>query len=108
MALDWAKWELLIAERGVHVDRIAGSDHPRYPGWTYPVDYGYIPETVGGDGREVDVFCGTACNGLTAAFLVRHGDVEEVKLLWNASAEEMRAAYDFLAEDMTVEFLQRS
>jgi hypothetical protein len=54
------------------------------------------------------VFCGTACNGLAAAFLVRHGDVEEVKLLWNASAEEMRAAYDFLAEDMTVEFLQRS
>jgi hypothetical protein len=27
MALDWAKWELLIAERGVHVDRIAGNDH---------------------------------------------------------------------------------
>jgi hypothetical protein len=73
-----------------------------------PVDYGYIPETVGGDGHEVDVFCGTARNGLTAAFLVRHDDVEEIKLLWNASAEEMRAAYGFLAEDMTVEFLQRS
>jgi inorganic pyrophosphatase len=107
VGIDWAKWERLISERGVEIDRMAGSDHPRYPGWTYPLDYGFIPDTVGGDGREVDVFCGTAGTGLTAAFLVRHDNVEEIKLLWNVSPEEVQRAHDFLAGDMSVEIVWR-
>lgn len=107
MTVDWEHWDRLIAERGVEIDRPKGTAHPRYPEWVYPLDYGFIPGTVGGDDREVDVFCGTAGTGLTAAFAVRHDDVEEIKLLWNASPTDVERAHDFLAGDMPVEIIWR-
>ena len=41
----------------VHVvmDRPLGSIHPKH-GFFYPVNYGYIPNTVSGDGEELDVY----------------------------------------------------
>ena len=39
----------------VKVDRPMGSRHPRH-GFIYPVNYGYIPETISGDGEELDAY----------------------------------------------------
>ncbi len=38
------------------VDRPLGSVHPENKDIVYPVNYGYIPNTVGGDGEAVDVY----------------------------------------------------
>ena len=38
------------------IDRPLGSAHPKFPSLIYPVNYGYIPETIGGDGEEIDVY----------------------------------------------------
>lgn len=38
------------------IDRPLGSRHPQYPDTVYPVNYGYIPNTVGGDGALQDVY----------------------------------------------------
>ena len=38
------------------IDRPQGSAHPKYPDMIYPVNYGYIPNTVSGDGEELDVY----------------------------------------------------
>lgn len=38
------------------IDRPLGSVHPDHEDIVYPVNYGYIPNTVGGDGEEVDVY----------------------------------------------------
>ena len=40
----------------IKIDRPLGSRHPVYAEWIYPVNYGYIPETFGGDGEEMDVY----------------------------------------------------
>lgn len=40
----------------IEIDRPMGSTHPQYPNMVYPVNYGYIPGTEGGDGEEVDVY----------------------------------------------------
>lgn len=37
------------------IDRPLGSVHPQY-GFYYPLNYGYIPNTVSGDGEEIDVY----------------------------------------------------
>ncbi len=40
----------------VVIDRPMGSGHPEYPKSIYPVNYGYVPGTIGGDGEELDCF----------------------------------------------------
>jgi inorganic pyrophosphatase len=95
--IDWNYWEQLIRRRGVEIDRPKGSDHPRYPGWVYPLDYGFIPGTKASDGSEVDVFRGTGEGGLVAALVVRHDGQEELKLLWQTTESETQLARDFLA-----------
>lgn len=37
------------------VDRPIGSLHPKY-NFAYPINYGYIPETISGDGEELDCY----------------------------------------------------
>lgn len=39
----------------VRMDRPMGSKHPK-KGFIYPVNYGYIPNTVSGDGEELDAY----------------------------------------------------
>ena len=39
----------------VIVDRKLGSKHPNW-GFIYPTNYGYIPNTVSGDGEELDAY----------------------------------------------------
>lgn len=39
----------------VKMDRPMGEKHPKH-GFIYPVNYGYIPNTVSGDGEELDCY----------------------------------------------------
>ena len=39
----------------VKMDRPMGCSHPKH-GFVYPVNYGYIPGTVSGDGEELDCY----------------------------------------------------
>ena len=39
----------------IKLDRPFGSKHPEY-GNIYPVNYGYVPNTISGDGKELDVY----------------------------------------------------
>ena len=40
----------------VIVDRPLGSPHPKYKDIIYPVNYGYIPGVIAGDGEEQDAY----------------------------------------------------
>ena len=37
------------------IDRPMGSKHPKH-GFIYPVNYGYVPNTISGDGEELDCY----------------------------------------------------
>ena len=39
----------------VKIDRPFGTKHPKH-GFIYPVNYGYVPGTISGDGEELDVY----------------------------------------------------
>jgi inorganic pyrophosphatase len=39
----------------VKIDRPFGSKHPKH-GFIYPVNYGYVPNTISGDGEELDCY----------------------------------------------------
>ncbi|MBQ8696807.1 MAG: NUDIX domain-containing protein [Clostridia bacterium] len=38
------------------IDRPLGSTHPNHPNLVYLVNYGYIPDIIGGDGEEQDIY----------------------------------------------------
>ena len=67
----------------IKIDRPVGSRHPEYPDIVYPVNYGYLPGTVGGDGEEQDVYLlgvNTPVMEYTAkviAVIHREGDSED-------------------------------
>lgn len=39
----------------IKIDRPFGSKHPKH-GFIYPINYGYVPNTISGDGEELDVY----------------------------------------------------
>ena len=39
----------------IKIDRPMGSKHPKH-GFIYPVNYGYVPNTISGDGEELDAY----------------------------------------------------
>ena len=43
-------------EINVIIDRPIGSIHPKYPEHIYLVNYGYVPNTLSGDGEELDCY----------------------------------------------------
>ena len=47
--------EYLGKELNIVIDREFGSKHPEY-GFIYPVNYGYVPDIISGDGEELDCY----------------------------------------------------
>jgi inorganic pyrophosphatase len=97
----WASWEAIIESHPPVIDRPKGSGHPTYPSIIYPIDYGYVPGTLGSDGEPVDVFVGQAGNGLVGAIITvdyRRRD-RELKLLFNCSPEEVYLVNGFINYD---------
>lgn len=39
----------------IKIDRELGSKHPKHS-FIYPVNYGYVPNTISGDGEELDCY----------------------------------------------------
>lgn len=48
--------ELIGKEVFVKVDRPIGSCHPDYQDHIYLVNYGFVPDTMSGDGEELDCY----------------------------------------------------
>lgn len=39
----------------IKIDRQMGAKHPKH-GFIYPINYGYVPNTISGDGEELDCY----------------------------------------------------
>jgi inorganic pyrophosphatase len=99
MSIDWEHWDAELRTQRVIIDRAKGTPHPRFPATIYPVDYGYLPDTVGGDGDPVDVFSGTAPARGLVAVITTHDALKndtELKLLWGTTEAEIAAILAFL------------
>ena len=93
----WQYLDQLLASHALVIDRPKGTAHPRHPSLVYPLDYGYLEGTVGGDGNEVDVWVGSlpdkALNAIVCTVDLMKNDVE-VKLLLGCSKEDVRLILD--------------
>jgi inorganic pyrophosphatase len=94
----WTYLDSLIQSAELVIDRPKGSAHPRYPPLIYPLDYGYLRGTTGGDGHELDVWCGSlpekALDAIVCTVDLLKRDVE-VKLLLGCTEDEKAIICDF-------------
>jgi len=88
----WTRLDNLIASQELVIDRPKGGTHPRYPDLVYPLDYGYLKSTSGGDGNEIDVWRGSIPNGLLVGIVctvdTKKKDAE-IKLLIGCTEAEI-------------------
>ena len=98
MADFWTRIDQLIAANEVVLDRPRGSRHPRYPDIVYPLDYGYLEGTAGGDGNEIDVWRGSMQEGRLVGIVctidISKRDTE-VKLLIGCTPDEVETVFRF-------------
>ncbi len=87
----WAGLDKLLADSAICIDRPAGTAHPRFPDFVYPLDYGYLEGTQAGDGNEIDLWRGTlgeeAITGIVCTVDMLKRD-SEIKLLIGCTPEE--------------------
>lgn len=94
----WDNLDEVVRAGTVTVDRPKGRPHPKVAEYVYPLDYGFIEGTDGGDGEGIDIWLGdTEGLGVTALLctfdpLKRNA---EVKIVWNCDDQEIEAIDEF-------------
>ena len=94
----WTRLDEMVASEEIVIDRPRGTTHPRYPEIVYPLDYGYVRGTSGGDGNEVDVWHGSMTPAHLVAVVCTVDAVKndaEVKLLLGCTEEEIEIVNRF-------------
>ena len=96
----WAALDALVDASAIYIDRPAGSAHPRFPEYVYPLDYGYLEGTTAADGGGIDVWVGSLGTRQVVAVVCTVDGVRqdaEIKLLLGctrAEAETIRAVHN--------------
>lgn len=89
----------------VTIDRPLGSMHPKF-GWKYPINYGFIPDTLSPDGEELDAYvigideAVNAFTGVCIAVIHRTNDDDDKLIVvpkdqTEMTDEEIRKTTDF-------------
>jgi inorganic pyrophosphatase len=91
----WQALDGLGASHSIHIDRPRGSVEPTEPDLIYPMDYGYLENTVSSDREGIDVWVGSLGSSVVTGVLctidARKAD-SEVKLLIGCTPDEARQA----------------
>jgi inorganic pyrophosphatase len=95
----WKAMKRLIDENGVVIDRKKHSTHPNHPNIVYPIDYGYIANSVSMDGNEIDIFRGSETTNTIQGIMVTLDTIKndsEIKVVYNCAKTEVEVVLDFL------------
>ena len=94
----------LNSEVYVKIDRTLGSKHPKH-GFIYTVNYGFIPNTISGDGEELDAYVlgihkpMQEFEGVVVAIIHRTNDNDDKLVVMekgrNCTDEQIRALTEF-------------
>ncbi len=87
----WKAVDELVKSSEIVIDRPKGSAHPKYPGFIYKADYGYLKDTSSMDGDGIDVWVGTAGGRYAEAVMVIIDLLKrdsEIKILLSCTEEE--------------------
>ena len=92
----WQKLDTILLSSNITIDRPKGTCHFKYKNLIYPVDYGFLTDTLGSDQAPIDIFVGSKESNSVAALAISADVLKkdcEVKLVVGCSEEEI---YDIL------------
>lgn len=98
-AFFWQKLDTLYLSSQLVIDRPKNTCHYKYSNLVYPVDYGYLNDTLGSDNAPIDVFKGSLNSTKVDAIVVTADILKkdcETKLLIGCSDEEVEKILIFL------------
>lgn len=92
----WDALDELVANSEIVIDRPKGTAHPKYPGFIYQVDYGYLKDTSSMDGAGIDVWVGSKGKIVDAIMCIVDlmKKDSEIKILIGCTAEEKAIIYE--------------
>ena len=92
----WDALDELVANSEIVIDRPKGTAHPKYPGFIYQVDYGYLKDTSSMDGAGIDVWVGSKGKIVDAIMcivdLIKRDS--EIKILIGCTEEDLAIVYE--------------
>lgn len=98
----WERLKIILNESELVIDRPKGSTHPKYSKIVFPLDYGYLKNTSGGDGNEIDVWLGSlenkTLNAIACTVDVLKRDTE-IKLIVGCSDHEIETIKRFYTSE---------
>ena len=92
----WNALDKLVTNSEIVIDRPKGTAHPKYPGFIYQVDYGYLKDTSSMDGAGIDVWVGSKGKIVDAIMCIVDlmKKDSEIKILIGCTAEEKAIIYE--------------
>jgi inorganic pyrophosphatase len=88
----------MVSDHRIIIDRPRGTAHPRYPDSIYPIDYGYLEGTTGGDGHGIDIWVGSQPQKKVQAIIVTIDLLQadsEIKIIHGCTEEEIQTLYRY-------------
>ena len=101
----WIEIAQLTKTNPIVIDRPRDSAHPRYPEVIYPLDYGYVENTIATDGSGIDLWLGSLntkmLTGILCTFDTLKRDME-IKVLIGCTNEDLQIIQKFHGEMYTL------
>jgi inorganic pyrophosphatase len=94
----WYEIAQLVQTNPIIIDRPKGSAHPRYSGFIYPLDYGYLENTTAADGGGVDVWLGSLKTKMLTGILWTFDTLKrdmEIKILVGCTNDDLQLIQKF-------------
>jgi inorganic pyrophosphatase len=104
----WKDMEHLLQNGSITIDRPMHSAHPHFPEMIYPLDYGYLENTMSSDGDGIDVWLGSMNNKTLTGILCTFDKLDrdaEIKFLLGCSPTDITRILNFYDETMSVLYI---
>lgn len=95
----WQKLDTLLLSSSCTIDCPKGSAHLKFTNLIYPVDYGFLSDTLGSDQQPIDIFKGSIQTNSVDAIAISADILKKdciVKLLVGCTEEETLRILEFL------------